>query len=793
MDAMKFAKRKLAQLWQAPLLLISIGLFVYAAILFINPKGKPTVSQQLEVAAELLKQDRPEKAVDQLNLLLEQKPDKLQEGAIHLLLATAIEGVQKQRHISVPDNHWHIIQQTRFAEDCGVKIDADGHRRVAESMQALGQLHDAIEHYRLAIKLDPARIVSLQRKIIELQLVKDPVGAALSLEDYRRRSDLSPTERAWALSEQAHLAINASQFADARRLLDEAMPLAMSIAQARAQGATADTRPLGMVWHWMGYCSWMMKDRVEAERQFRQARNLFKLEHPLDAEACWYLGQILEDRGQMAEAAAFYEAILTSHPDAPVATLARLGRGVCRIAAGEHDAGLTDLHDVVGQVGQRESKSSYKPQTIAGLQQAAGLLATKFANYQGAIEVLAYEQQLAPEPPPTFYERLGKVYEKRAQQIEAELADERTVEKVRRQQQVRDLRTKAGDAYIAYSKALTVDNDKTYRDAMWKGIELYDSAGDLQRVISALELFALERPEDSLAPDALLRLGQAYQAAGMFDKAIATYQRNRFQYPNSMGASKSAVPLALAYIAKGSNFYAKAQTVLESVISDNPLLTPEAGEFRQAMFELAQLYYRTGRYEDAIAKLEEFTQRYQNEEKLGQLLFLMADSYRKSAAELETRLATSKTADASGKLPDLAEMLKAKKERLGKARQLYDRTIDYFKKNPPTIDLDRQYLKYAYFYRADCEYDLANYPEAVSLYDAAAFLYQDDPSALAAYVQIVNANCAMGKHEEAKAANERAKWLVKRINPQTLGEGNVSMPKQYWEQWLKWSGDAGMW
>src|SRR5204862_5097601 len=108
---------------------------------------------------------------------------------------------------------------------------------------------------------------------------------------------------------------------------------------------------------------------------------------------------------------------------------------------------------------------------------------------------------------------------------------------------------------------------------------------NVQCVIAALELFAAERPDDALAPDALLRLGRAYQAAGLFDKAIGAFQRNQFRYPQSLAASKSAIPLAQAYIAKGPDAYSKAEGVLHSVVDNNPLLTPESEEFRQAVFE----------------------------------------------------------------------------------------------------------------------------------------------------------------------------------------------------------------
>jgi tetratricopeptide (TPR) repeat protein len=281
---------------------------------------------------------------------------------------------------------------------------------------------------------------------------------------------------------------------------------------------------------------------------------------------------------------------------------------------------------------------------------------------------------------------------------------------------------------------------------------------------------------------------------GLFDKAIAAFQRNQFRYPNSLAASKSAVPLAQAYIAKGPESYAKAESVLKSVVENNPVLTPEAEEFKQALLELAQLYYHTSRYEESIARLEELSARYPTDPRLGQLLFLMADSYRKSAALLDMKPAVATaSSDAKGIAVDLAEAAAARKERLGKAKAMYDRVVDLYRDSPPKTELDKLYNKLSHFYRADCVFDSGQYEEAIRLYDAAAFRYQDDPSSLAAYVQIVNAYYALGKPDEAKAANERAKWLLRRMPADVFSNGTFAMPKDYWENQLKWSSEAGIW
>ena len=330
---------------------------------------------------------------------------------------------------------------------------------------------------------------------------------------------------------------------------------------------------------------------------------------------------------------------------------------------------MTDLHDLTTQLLDRTDREKYKPDAITSLGRAATLLSSA-GNYRGAIEMLDCEQQLEPNPPATFFGRLSQVYEQRANQLERIVDGSNAADKVRRGKEIRDLLTKAGDSSIAYSRALTLTDDKTYGDSLWRGIDLYDRAANLSSVVSALELFVAERPDDSLAPEALLRLGRAYEAMGLFDKAIAAFQRNQFRYPNSLAATKSAVPLAQAYIAKGPEAFAKAESVLKSVVENNPMLTPEAEEFKQALFELAQLYYHTNRFEESISRLEELAARYPNDPKLGQLLFLMADSYRKSAGLLDLKqpeVANAAT-DPKSMAIDLAEAAAARKERLGKSK-----------------------------------------------------------------------------------------------------------------------------
>src|SRR5690349_6536129 len=79
--------RSAGQLWQLPLFLLSIGLFIYAAYLFIDPKPGLSIDQKINLARNYLAQERPDAAIEHLNRLLNtEKLDKPHEGQIHLLL-----------------------------------------------------------------------------------------------------------------------------------------------------------------------------------------------------------------------------------------------------------------------------------------------------------------------------------------------------------------------------------------------------------------------------------------------------------------------------------------------------------------------------------------------------------------------------------------------------------------------------------------------------------------------------------------------------------------------------------
>jgi len=791
MDAMakrfsqKFSVADFARLWQLPLLLFSIALFGYALFLLIDPTPDPSVAQRVDIARGYLRQERPDAAIQLLNRIFKTESlDPKREGEIHLMLAESIELGATIHKLDLPSNHKSIIDQTQLAIRADTNIGAEGYRRMAAAYEALGERDQALEAYEVAQSLDVDRVLRLHRTIIQLLLDNTkPAEANDELLAYLNQKDLSDTERSWALG-MRQLLIDQNNFSEALVMLDNAAKLTVG-AEPQLQGELS---------YRQGYAAWKLGQLDQAERHMRMARDMLGISNPLDADAAYALGRIYQTLGKREEAASFFESVIVSHPVSRMMPLARIERGVCRAMLGDDDAALQDFETVTNEITRKPALEPIRATALDALQRAEEIF-WKRENALATLEILSYEKTLNPAPTPPFLGRMALAYEKRATQIQAEIPSANESDQIKKRMEASTLLTKAGGSYITFAEKLLIDDDEGYAELLWKGIDAYDRAGNTDSAIAALTEWVNQRPDDPETPKALLRLGKTYQAAGLFDKAIAAYTRNQMRYPTSLESSRSAVPLAQSLIAKGPDHFTSARETLINVIDNNPMLDPSSLEFREAVFELAHLYYKMGEHEQAVARLEEFATRYPDDARVTQVRFMMADSYRQSAKQIGDRLiAMDEKGDEVGALPaDRLELVMARRERLRKSRTGFDTVVESWRSAGSLSDLESLYLKLAHFYRADSLFDLGEYAEAIKIYDTAAFRYQNDPSALAAYVQIVNSYVALGRPDEARTANERARVLLRRIPPEAFGENTYNIPREFWDQWLTFAGESRLW
>jgi tetratricopeptide (TPR) repeat protein len=791
----------LTNLWQMPLLLVSLGLFTLAAYVFIDPSPAPSFQKQLARAERDLVAERYDAALGRLNDLLATQPEPLNEAAIRILIADTLdEQMQRSRLDETPHAHRRIVNETLRAHEAGLKVTADAADRVARSYDALGRVDEASANYRLAVDIMEGddrslEAIPIRRSSIELLIVNNrPVAAAETISDLLKVPGIADDERAWALGELARINIDLDRPAEAMSLLAEALAL------------SPDETIKGQVNFRLGYAAWKLGDDKGAHDYLQLARRQIGPGHYLDAEACYLLGRIAQNGEDYDKANGFYQIILRDHPGNRIVPKAMLGIGVCQLVLGHDDEGVTALIDLAGELSRKPALVDLKGDLVEALQRGGRILANR-ENFESALDLLAHEQAIAGEVEGAFFARLGLYFERFADQLAAgvETADE--LERPQLESRIRGLR--AGDAYVAYSRKLTLTDDAGYGEALWKGIELYEQSADPREMIAALELFCAERPGDPIAPEATYRLGRAYQSIGRQDAATATYNDLRMRYPQTLAAAQAAVPLAEAYVAQGKDMYPQAEGVLRAVVDDNPLLSPASQTFRDALWGLSQLYHKMGRFGEAVARFDEFASRYPEDERVHRAVFYRADSYRQAALVRVGRGSESPDAESADGLVNAATQTEAQLARgvfpftgvtdelardyLQQSAGLFAQVVERYRQQPPATELEKSLERMSHFYRADCLFDLGEFEKAIELYSAAADRYQDDPSALAAYVQIVNAYCAMSRFDDARVANERAKWLLRRIPPEAFQDGGFNLSREYWEQRLRWTSESGMW
>ncbi len=339
---------------------------------------------------------------------------------------------------------------------------------------------------------------------------------------------------------------------------------------------------------------------------------------------------------------------------------------------------------------------------------------------------------------------------------------------------------------------LVVGDDNLYADSLWRSASNYDKAGNAEKSIEAWKRFVEERQGQSRWPRAIFYLAQAYQAVGRYPEAIEQYWNLRQSNPRSQAALDSAVPLSRCYLALDPPEIEEAELLLISMLEDRTL-TPASGYFRQSMFELGELYYNKQDYEKAMGILTEAIDRYADDPRLAKYIFLAADSHRQSGLALDEVLAQLES--------DPTALLTQEKNRelrrryLNLARNYFSQSIDHYEKIPEgrrTV-LDDLYLCHSWMYKADCLFDLDRYEEAVMAYEEVALRYQLTPTALNSFVQIVNCHIKLGNLGEARSANQRALWQLRKIPDEQLVAGPTSMSRAQWQSWFEWMAKSGLW
>ncbi len=765
--------------WQIPLALAAVALSG-VTLMKLAPQVRP---QQVDTAfadiVHLAKAGAYTDAADAAANLLHMEPPlpEPQRARLHNFLANLIYERQRQLKQPVPAAVHQLLEHHREAEALGHPQDTEALMRLATARDWLGDTRAAAFHYREVLGRDPrpADRRAALRRLIALSKGQPEQAPTRRRHITELLEDPTATETDvwWALRQGVADALDVGDTLLARRLIESH---GQRLANSNFTGYLEHLRALVLVHEgrydeaapvifWVE--DWLHESAPQVTSEMDDLGKLPALNQ-------WLLGRMeLEDLRPQTALQAFDET-LGLHPGEDLRIAATVGRAQALSMLERHDAALATFREVTEELfpgrppseaavatlrdglvklfEQRYAREQYDT-SLGYLELAAGLL-------EGADEATQLE----------LYETLGQAL--RTAALAADQGHPNAVARSRR-----EYNRAAGEA-LAQAAPLALEGaSERYHGLLWEAAAAFDAAGYVADARRQLNRFLETATNDPRRPRAYLRLGQGYAVQGQYDEAIAAYRALIDAFPKLEEAARAQVYIADCQMAGGPAGFDAAAATLEELLA-GPYVEPEAPVFREAFLRLGELRYHQGEYADAIGRLEAFQQLYPDDPEIPRVLFLAAETYRKSGEALQSQVADD---------DHPARVRGEAKHRLQVAADLYGQ---YLRRISDTAAGDgrlAQYERLALFNRGNCLFQL-NTPEAlregIETYRQAAALYELEPAALTAQVQLANAYLRLGLTSEAARAVERARWLLRNI-PEGAFDGNVNASsRKDWDQYL---------
>jgi TolA-binding protein len=532
----------------------------------------------------------------------------------------------------------------------------------------------------------------------------------------------------------------------------------------------------------------------EAERSLRELRNQLETWEDVHARSGWLLGRILldvEGPTRAEEAGSFFRDVITHHPGHPYAVASFVGLGEAEALLDRHadavDAFVEAIEELMdGEVTEPIDRTALRT-SLAVLSESQ----RRLGRYDWAVKYARLALPLVEagntEQETVQLLQLAQALSERAEQrMRASIAGDSAAHepKPSPDPEILSLYAEAAEAYLRLAK-LNIHNESRSSEASWRAAELFAKSGRLDQSIRMFEEFAHERPSDPLVPRALFMGGQLRQRMGRFAEAVEAYQQCYRRFPRTLEAAHCLVPMAQCYVALGPGSFDLAEKTLRIVLDESVVFTPDAPEFAEALFLLADLHGRKAAFEQAIATAQEAIDRYPHDPRTWSARFLVADSYRKSG--LAMRQAAQ---DAPG--DELERIRKESVGRLRRARQIYRLMMDDLELLGP-VESSAPEFRYARLcrqYEADCLFETGDYAEALRAYEEWAAQSHDRTEALSAYVQIIRCQMALGRPDDARAALARARVLVDALPEAAFARGPGLRNRSEWKRFMDWLAES---
>ena len=782
-------RERLAGKWQIPLFVCSI-LLLAGSFIRINPATKP---ESLEAAAEALGELVAGGSYDRAIglavrvLAREDEYSATQPAPIHLQLARAYCGDALRRQVPTEDVGRRIVDHYRWAFEGGQALTAADYERIGWAHEWQGEPAVALQYFERAVASGIDDRSQLRRHMIQLhqdKLGTDPKQVDQLLDEFLteledHRLDL----RLWGLERKLGVLEALDRLKDASTLLvrDEERFRASDLAN-RFDYLKA------LVLYKTGHYD-------EAETFLRTVRNRVERRDDVHGMTGWLLGRVvLEDGGPQRplEALSFFTDVITYHPGSPYAVASRLGQAEALASLERHDDAIGTYRLVLDDLPSQRPNALINVDVLrtslavmADAQRRGGNLEAALGYARLATELLDRRNH---EQTSMSLQQLAQILSLRGDELAGQRASGQNAQDGGGDSRAVDARRLYAEAAVTFLELARIDtfNEQRSADWSWQAAKLFAMAGELPRAVELYRAFAMERPGHSLVPRALLRIAQLRWTMGQVNEAIETYRECYRRFPRTLEGSRALVPLAECYLAEGPGSEELAEKTLNLVLADSEVFTPQAPEFADALFLLGEVRNRRGAFEQAIATLEEALERYPDDPREAGAFFLLADSYRRSALALKKEAAEAEFAG------EIQRIGAESATRFEKARKLYRRLIgEYEVRGIASLNrLEKLYFRHATLYEADCFFETGDYGQALARYEAAAATFKDSPTALAAYVQIINCHVFLSQPLEARAALARALILVDAIPRAGFGRSVSPETHRDWKRYFEWLGES---
>lgn len=824
----ELADESFSSIWQLPVLLLGIGLFVLGVWAAMPQEEADDFPGALESVRQRLEAREFDEADERLRALEPhiERAEQPMQAWFEQLWGDLVYHQQHEAGVDDAINHERIIGYYRQAAYLGRELDDERLQRLAESLVSLGREDEAMDVVDDLSDAPARRRYSVLRTLIERH--RDDADVTIEqlhklvnryLEEAEQESDKAARRAAliWGHEVKAGMLLDAG---DARTVLDSLVRTSLRLID---EGGDKDLAGFDLL---LAAAHQKVGDFDKARAAYDTALAKLDAADERRAVALVGLGQIklIQDDDTQAAWQYFKEAEERYRPqrgdpaNAPYLD-ALIGRIDCEARLGRHDEAVAHVDEAVAVLNASPRPPAEKRDRLINTVLSHHVAATDVEEHRTA---LAYLESLPPlydenATPPEWLALFALTHERIAERMlldaglpapqEAALGGgdaaaggdtganqpvaitlpprQDEAARLTRQEAARHYEKAAG-YHNRYANEMMGQDPQTAGDSLWRAAEAYDKAYLWQHAIRMYNQFVNERGNDPKRVEAIYRLGLAHMAAGEHKVAINKFEELRDRFANHRVTSAALVPLARSLDATDQQ--GEAIKVLLDVVTDHPAITPQSGEYREALILLGRLYHDKQQYEDAIKYLAMAVQRYGDSRPGITLRFKLAEAYRQSVAAID------KTLEEPLPQSKRSEYQQERTRRLEQSLVLHSQVVtqlhELHSENAEALTpIELLYYRNASFYRADCAFDLKRYEQAIELYDWAGKEWSNHPAALIADIQRVNAYASLGREQEARAANRQARERLRRIPDEKFDDPSLPMKREHWENWLRWANE----